>query len=88
MNSWAPASRAAVVGSVGQVVGDVFYSLNDYRAFVWSPSTGMLDLNTLIPANSGWFLQFASAINDKGQIVGYGTLNGNVQYEAFLLTPQ
>jgi probable HAF family extracellular repeat protein len=46
----------------------------------------MLDLNNLIPANSGWFLQAANAINDKGQIVGEGTLNG--QIEAFLLTPQ
>ena len=46
----------------------------------------MLDLNNLIPANSGWLLQQATAINDQGQIVGYGTLNG--QSEAFLLTPQ
>ena len=46
----------------------------------------MLDLNTLIPANSGWFLQYALAINDKGEIVGVGTLNH--QFEAFLLTPQ
>ncbi len=50
------------------------------------PVTGMLDLNHLIPANSGWLLQFANAINDQGQIAGYGTLNG--QTEAFLLTPQ
>jgi probable HAF family extracellular repeat protein len=46
----------------------------------------MLDLNNLIPANSGWLLQIANAINDQGQIVGQGTLNG--QTEAFLLTPQ
>ncbi len=79
-------SGAFGINNVGQVVGAVFYSLNDNRAFVWSPSTGMLDLNTLIPANSGWFLGYALAINDKGQIVGNGTLNG--QGEAFLLTPQ
>jgi probable HAF family extracellular repeat protein len=46
----------------------------------------MLDLNNLIPANSGRLLQGAYAINDQGQIVGFGTLNG--QAEAFLLTPQ
>jgi hypothetical protein len=46
----------------------------------------MLDLNSLIPANSGWVLQFANGINDQGQIVGEGTLNG--QAEGFLLTPQ
>jgi uncharacterized membrane protein len=44
------------------------------------------DLNFLIPANSGWHLEFADAINDKGQISGIGQLNGNGT--AFLLTPQ
>lgn len=44
------------------------------------------DLNLLIPANSGWHLEFADAINDKGQIAGMGQFNGNET--AFLLTPQ
>jgi len=83
----APDSFAFGLNNVGQVVGVSDYSAtNELHAFVWSPSTGMLDLNNLIPANSGWVLQLANAINDKGQIVGYGTLNG--QTEAFLLTPQ
>ena len=81
-------SYARGINNVGQVVGLSYYSPvgNHLHAFVWSPSTGMLDLNNLIPANSGWLLQAANAINDHGQIVGYGTLNG--QIEAFLLTPQ
>jgi probable HAF family extracellular repeat protein len=45
----------------------------------------MTNLNSLIDSNSGWLLKFATGINDAGQIVGYGTLNGNQQ--AFLLTP-
>jgi probable HAF family extracellular repeat protein len=73
------------INNVGQVVGEGEVSAL-VHAFVWSPSTGMLDLNNLIPANSGWLLQTASAINDQGQIVGVGVLNG--QQEAFLLTPQ
>jgi probable HAF family extracellular repeat protein len=77
---------ATGINNAGQVVGWAFYSLYNERAFVWSPSTGMLDLNSLIPANSGWVLQFANGINDQGQIVGEGTLNG--QAEGFLLTPQ
>ena len=80
-------SSARGINNVGQVVGVVFYANNQFHPFVWSPSTGMLDLNNLIPANSGWLLQTANAINDQGQIVGYGTLNG-FQPEAFLLTPQ
>jgi probable HAF family extracellular repeat protein len=45
----------------------------------------MQDLNDLIPSDSGWTLQMASDINDKGQIVGTGLLNS--QQHAFLLTP-
>ncbi len=80
----ASSSVAQGINNAGQVVGASSYA--DWHAFVWSPSTGMRDLNQLIPANSGWLLQWASAINDLGQIAGYGTLNG--QGEAFLLTPQ
>jgi probable HAF family extracellular repeat protein len=45
----------------------------------------LLDLNTLIPSNSGWYLQFGGSINDAGEIVGWGTINGNTH--AFLATP-
>jgi probable HAF family extracellular repeat protein len=55
-----------------------------YHAFVYSNSQ-MLDLNNLIPANSGWVLSQASGVNAAGQIVGYGTLNG--LQSGFLLTP-
>jgi len=82
-------SFASGINNVGQVVGLSYYSAtNELHAFVWSPSTGMLDLNNLIPANSGWLLQIANAINDQGQIVGYGVFNGQSTSEAFLLTPQ
>jgi uncharacterized membrane protein len=39
------------------------------------------DLNTLIPANTGWHLTQASGINNLGQIVGNGSQGG------FLLNP-
>jgi hypothetical protein len=38
----------------------------------------------LIAPNSGWTLESADAINDAGQITGYGFING--QTHAFLLT--
>lgn len=44
----------------------------------------MQDLNDLIPANTGWVLGEATGINDKGEIVGNGTINGN--QHAYLLT--
>lgn len=60
--------------------------LNDSlsHAFLWQNGT-MYDLNAFLPANSGWILQSAMGINDSGQIVGYGTLNGVLT--AFVLTP-
>ena len=41
--------------------------------------------NTLIPKGSPWYLQQAESINEDGQIVGYGTIGGNIH--AFLATP-
>jgi len=44
--------------------------------FLYS-SGNTYNLNNLIPAGSGWVLYGAAAINDQGQIIGYGTLNGD-----------
>jgi probable HAF family extracellular repeat protein len=46
----------------------------------------MYDLNTLINPSFGWVLQQAFAINDDGQVTGFGTIDG--QTHAFLLTPE
>jgi probable HAF family extracellular repeat protein len=53
-------------------------------AFLISGGVGV-DLNSQIPAASGWHLGVATAINDAGQIVGIGRHHG-VQ-RAFLLQP-
>ena len=45
----------------------------------------MSDLNTLLPSDTGWELQAATAIADLNGIVGYGTFQG--QTRAFMLTP-
>ena len=47
----------------------------------------MTDLNTVIPATSGWQLLQAVSINDRGQIVGSG-INAAGQTHGFLLTPR
>jgi probable HAF family extracellular repeat protein len=54
------------------------------HAFLWQNGT-LYDLNAFLPGNSGWILQSAMGINDSGQIVGYGTLNGVLT--GFVLTP-
>lgn len=72
-------SSAAAINIFSQVVGT-----SGTRAFFWSAQKGMLDLNTLIDAGSGWSLESATGINIFGQIVGNGVVNG--QNHGFLLT--
>lgn len=47
--------------------------------------TTAINLNTLLPAGSGWILVEARAINDAGYIVGTGYRNGRLR--GFLLNP-
>lgn len=72
-------SSANSLNDRGQVVGNGVAS-----ALLWENGQ-MTDLQTLIPADSGWMLQYAGSINDRGQIVGYGIYQGS--NHAFLLTP-
>lgn len=55
-----------------------------WHAFI-RENGSLIDLNTLIPADSGWTLYDADGINAHGQIVGNGTING--VSHAFLLIP-
>jgi probable HAF family extracellular repeat protein len=79
-------SLALGINDLGKVVGQANVTHDGYttHAFVWSERNGMQDLNSLIAANSGWVLNVASFISVRGQIVGWGTING--QIHGFLLT--
>jgi probable HAF family extracellular repeat protein len=82
-------SAAGAINSAGVVVGtvnDSFDPIDDpvNDAFVYENGI-MTDLNTLIPANTGWVLEYANGINDSGEIAGWGLLNGVER--GFLLTP-
>lgn len=79
------ASWAWRLNNVGQIVGWSYTASGLLHAFLWDPSSGMIDLNNLLPAGSGWVLERAYDINDAGQIVGYGVYQGKNQ--AFVLTP-
>lgn len=84
-------SYANGINNIGQVVGESHYDKTltgpiYTRAFLYSGGK-MTDLNSLIDPNSGWILRKALAINDSGQIVGYGYTGGSTTYHAFLLTP-
>lgn len=82
-------SWANAINESNQVVGYSFaihqFTPTTPLAFVYDSTNGMLNLNNLIPANSGWVLTDAKGINDHGWITGEGTING--QTHAFLLKP-
>ncbi len=81
-------SMAMSINRSGQIVGWSFINDNpkyELRAFLWQKGK-MSDLNATLPTNSGWILEQANGINDKGQIVGTGLHDG--RRRAFLLTPR
>lgn len=77
---------ARAINNDGVVVGTSdALALPSSRAFIWTASKGMRDLNTLLinpDVLGGTFLTNATDINDKGQIVA------NTVLGAFLLTPK
>jgi len=59
------------INNVGQIVGISSRSV----PFLYTGGTAF-PLLSIVAGPAGWQLQFVSDINDQGQIVGYGTLNG------------
>ncbi|MCX5674050.1 MAG: PEP-CTERM sorting domain-containing protein [Planctomycetota bacterium] len=79
-------SEAWGINSAGDVVGRAQISGGAWRAFLYTGSA-MTDLNTLLPSGSGWTLDYAWGIDDRGTIVGEG-LNPTGQRHTYLLTPE
>jgi len=76
------ASAALALNSRDQVVGWSGSALGSRRAVLWQ-GNALIDLNDLLPANSGWVLREAVGINDQGVIAGNGEIDG--KSHAFLL---
>jgi len=85
-------TTAQAINNGGQVVGYSEVLVQhlpgepelEFHSFIWESGT-LLDLNDLIAPQSGWRLFEAFGINDGGQIVGMGEINGAIH--GFLLTP-
>ena len=79
-------TEAIHINNSGQIVGDVIPPGGVPHAALWDNSQAQaIDLNSLIPEDSGWELLFANNINDNGVIVGDGLYQG--EQRGFLLTP-
>ncbi len=76
--------RAWDINNHGEIVGST--GAGDAASAVLYREGKQIDLNG-VPgvAGSGWKLNYARAINDSGQIVGTGTVNGELR--GFLLSP-
>jgi probable HAF family extracellular repeat protein len=75
------------ISDKGQIVGEAFNSdFSDFHAFMWPSSTSQgIDLNALIPPDSGWELNVARGVNNRGEIAGSGLFNGALH--AYVLIP-
>jgi uncharacterized protein (TIGR03437 family) len=80
---WATGFKTDTVG-LGPVDLLLYPNSQNFTAFLYA-SGKVYDLNTLLTNGTGWTLTNATAVNDAGQIVGAGFING--QEHAFLLTP-
>ena len=73
------------INTSGDVVGFSYRRIRfDDAAFLYSKGR-MIDLNTLLPTDSGWYLTTAQGINDSGWITGQGIYRG--AYHAYILRP-
>jgi probable HAF family extracellular repeat protein len=88
-------NTATGVNSSGQVVGTTVYPITGYHprkggnhvAFVYQ-NGGLVNLNTLVPANSGFTITDAIGINDSGHILcNANEIPSGIQ-QAIMLTPK
>ena len=67
-------SHAFDINDAGHIVGTARTTNEADHAVLWENGTPT-DLNDAIPANSGWELRSARAINNRGEILGVGVFN-------------
>jgi probable HAF family extracellular repeat protein len=79
-------SYAYGINGTGTIVGSSWMTGNLVMHGFVDIGGVMIDLNQLLPLNSGWTIDAAYGINDSGNIVGTGTLNGQ-SYALELVAP-
>jgi len=80
-------SQPRVVNDCDVIVGSYGKHSDDSKAFVWDRTHGFIDLNGRVLAGTGWKLEIAIGVNNRGEIVGWGDYKGE-EDSGFLLLPQ
>jgi probable HAF family extracellular repeat protein len=78
---------AEAINDKGQIVGTAYNpDFSDSRAFMWpNLASEGIDLNAVIRPDSGWELEVARSINNRGEITGAGIFNG--AFHGYALIP-
>ena len=80
-------SQPRALNNCDVIVGSFGKHSDDSKAFIWEKVHGFIDLNERVLVRSGWKLEVASGINNRGEIVGWGDFKGD-EDQGFLLLPQ
>jgi len=90
----AVSTQATGINGLGQIVGTAIFPVRSYHPFRPGKHVGfivssgsLIDLNTLVPANSGFTITDAVGINNSGQILCDAT-NASGYEHAILLSPK
>jgi probable HAF family extracellular repeat protein/YD repeat-containing protein len=76
-------SVAYGINQRGDIVGTAFGNGGgNNHAFVYTAAGKLININDFVDPASGWTLESAAAINDYGEVVGYGT-HGDSRLRAF-----
>ncbi|MDP9065333.1 MAG: hypothetical protein M3O06_05650 [Pseudomonadota bacterium] len=79
-------SQPHAINNCGAIVGAFGPYFDKERAFIWSKTSGFVDLNTRLESGSGWLLKSAIDINAGGEIIGHGEHEGE-DMQGVLLAP-
>jgi probable HAF family extracellular repeat protein len=71
---------ASAINDEGEVVG-AYQDASGSHAFAYAPQIGLVNLNSRIDPKSGLAALEALSVNNVGEILVYGTLNGAVTYQ-------
>jgi probable HAF family extracellular repeat protein len=80
------ASAGAAINDAGEIVGVSTDPTGNIRAVCWHNGKPV-DLNTLVAAGSNLYLLWAAAINNRGEITGWGVDTSTGETHTFLAVP-